>query len=128
MKRGRMSRLDEIKKRLESATSGPWTAVNNYADYYHLESKDEQIINEKGICGHEDAALIANIPTDLKYLIARVEKLEKFRAIAEQTVVALEALPTMSTDIILFTQVFASKIQEALAEDDLETTNKGEIK
>ncbi len=65
-----MTRLEQIKSRLEKATPGPW-------------STDDESIN----CGSDTLALfsdktsnlrfIANAPTDIKYLISQLKEASK---------------------------------------------------
>jgi hypothetical protein len=61
-------RLDEIKARLEAATPGPWSHT---CDDVLDEKKNRVCWDVRG----NDAYLIANAPTDLRDLIAEVERL-----------------------------------------------------
>jgi hypothetical protein len=89
-------RTAEIRARLQAATPGPWHAddgdfgcvmVGNYgwvtpagvnAPEYDVDTPQ----------GHADAELIAHAPTDLAYLLARVEELERQLGKARQYLLA----------------------------------------
>ncbi len=85
-------RLKEIKARLEEATPGPWrwemdrhTALRgpNHQDVFHTYGYER--MGDRGDSGltideeDPDAILIANAPTDIAWLVQRVEELEKDR-------------------------------------------------
>jgi hypothetical protein len=72
-----MTRIDDIKKRLAFATHGPWTPQGKdvraiYRHFDHMVCLASTELN---------AQLIAHAPSDLQYLLDRVEKLE---AVVEQ--------------------------------------------
>lgn len=84
-------REDEIRKRLEAATPGEWTVQTrewvdgglrlkarwiegSHHDYNHNDEEPE------GRLANADAALIANAPSDLRYLLEKVERLERENA------------------------------------------------
>ena len=61
--------LEDIKKRLEAATPGPWEISCDT-----LVMAEDIYITEIDSHG-DDAELIANAPTDIAWLIAEVERL-----------------------------------------------------
>lgn len=86
-----MSMLEDIKKRLEAATDGPW----HQSDYDDCSIHREDRL---GICDlrHKDGTkrrnadrnsrFIANAPTDIAFLLAEVERLTKENSDLEYTV------------------------------------------
>lgn len=97
--------LEEIRERLAKATSGPWEwwapdeslTEQGVMTHAHPDIQRDQsgnIVHAVTICRGmtgparaENADLIAHAPTDLAYLLARCDALEKLRA-------KIEALPT----------------------------------
>ncbi|MFG3340560.1 hypothetical protein [Glycomyces sp. NPDC048151] len=80
-------RAAEIRARLDAVSTGPWsTEYNDYGDewWFGGSSGDGENVLSFGDddCGvlagrhRSEAALIANAPTDLAYLLGRVEELE----------------------------------------------------
>lgn len=73
-----MTRLDEIKARLEKATPGPW-AVAGRNGYLNQVEIAPAIATAYG-AGEEvqaNAALIAHAPADIAYLLGEVERLRE---------------------------------------------------
>lgn len=77
-------RLDEIRKRLEAATPGPWfyrnAGVRKKCKKAEIKLADcpvafrgPDIEEHKG--GYNDAEFIAHAPEDIAYLLAEVERL-----------------------------------------------------
>jgi len=56
-----MSRLEEIRKRCENASEGPWVSSEMIGDEY---------------VSNADAAFIAHARDDVPWLLARIEELE----------------------------------------------------
>lgn len=83
-----MTRIDEIRKRLEAATLGPWTKHGDGdKSVYHIKviDKDERgrrrhrfiaACSSHGCNNKEDAEFIANAPEDIRFLLDRVKELE----------------------------------------------------
>lgn len=70
-----MNRLDEIARRLEAATPGPWEA--GYDGGWTVETKDAVIVDmtdSEAEQGRIDADFIAHAPTDLAALLAAVRE------------------------------------------------------
>ena len=82
-----MKGLDEIKARLDAATPGSWIWMDGLDAIWAFSDTYDDIRDETPstvFCfdtrvGYEteNAELIANTPTDMRRLIARVEKLEQ---------------------------------------------------
>jgi hypothetical protein len=64
-----MSRIDDIKARLAAATPGRWRVANHGT--WEVEASPNVLVADCGTIDHakEDAALIANAPADLAYLL-----------------------------------------------------------
>lgn len=98
-----MSRLDEIRQRLEKATPGPWVAttwINTSGGWAAVgplhdteDDPDDASCFYDGCepnCQHDkaaqaDAALIANAPADLAYLLWRLELAEAVFQVLTET-------------------------------------------
>lgn len=73
-----MGRIEEIKKRLEKATPGPWKRVFD-------ECGEEEMIEPTGYYGYgkqkanvyADGDLIANAPDDLRFLLAELARTQR---------------------------------------------------
>ena len=70
------SREAEIQARLDAATPGPWRAVPDREGRLYAIDSDSDYITLHNTAPRQDAELIANAPTDLAYLLARVATLE----------------------------------------------------
>ena len=73
-----MSKLDEIRERLEAATEGPWDWCSELWQLRHMTGKYvcTEVLHAKGTLPTDnDAEFIANAPTDIAYLLAEVERL-----------------------------------------------------
>lgn len=73
-----MSRLNEIRQRLEKATPGPWTIKHRQNV---ITSDGRGATTASGLDGDNErneanASLIANAPADLAYLLERVTALQ----------------------------------------------------
>ena len=90
-----MTPLAEIKWRLWMATPGQWmvTPHNVYDKFISVERKDGGCWGGPALCkvqnddepnGESNADLIANAPSDLAYLIARVEALQEVYEAAQE--------------------------------------------
>lgn len=81
-----MTRLEEIKGRLERATPGPWLRNGNRVDAVNEEKCGLAFIAAPVaiIPDMNDIPLIANAPSDLAYLIARVEALQEVYEAAQE--------------------------------------------
>ena len=89
-----MSRIDEIRDRLDKATPGPWEATYEPSDRWtsitgqaHDDGGRWLLCPEVATCegeGHTDADLIANAPADLAWLLGEVERLSAERMQPEQ--------------------------------------------
>lgn len=85
--------LDEIERRANSATPGPWEGKRNGGMY----ARDREPVFETG-CGccsdpdltDENSAFIAHARTDVPALIARVRELETQLRIERENVAELE--------------------------------------
>ena len=70
-----MSRIDEIKARLEAATPGPWytceRAVEALPGFYPILIAE----TARGLRGLPDAQLIAHAPDDIAYLLGEIDRL-----------------------------------------------------
>lgn len=83
-----MSREEEIKARIAAATAGPWRVEGE--TWLEVRGTQDPIADMPGsIRDQADAALIANAPADLAYLLSENERL---RAAAEQAANAFEDL------------------------------------
>ena len=71
-----MSRLDEIKHRLVNVTPGPWECHANIGYCGIMTEAGETLLAGDGCCV-ADAILVAHAPTDIAWLVAEVERLEK---------------------------------------------------
>ena len=69
-----MSRIDEIKARLEAATPGPWytceRAVEALPGFYPILIAE----TARGLRGLPDAQLIAHAPDDIAYLLGEIDR------------------------------------------------------
>jgi hypothetical protein len=80
-----MSRIDEIRKRVEAATPGPWRFDLNRRFIESLETFEklaegayDRLEEDSYIdIADKNADLIANAPSDLAFLLAEVERLRK---------------------------------------------------
>jgi hypothetical protein len=75
-----MTRIDDIRKRLEAATPGPWE-MNGSGPGYILEDATSGHAIRCEVCPPEetipiDYEFIANAPTDIAYLLRLVEEYE----------------------------------------------------
>jgi hypothetical protein len=79
-------RLDEIRKRLEAITPGPWHALppddgtsyfpingQDFKGRYGVENQNRAVFYASGFCTGNDADFIANAPADIAYLLAELE-------------------------------------------------------
>jgi hypothetical protein len=78
----RMSRIDEIRKRLDAATPGPWVHATPWKGVRHVTQEGPRCdwITCHGFQGTnrvEDGDFIANAPSDLAFLLAEVERYKK---------------------------------------------------
>lgn len=83
-----MKKLDEIEARLKAATPGPWGHDDGHVlvkgdcgfqstpSQYHWECPEDGYNIPEPMDADNDCEFIANAPTDIAYLIARVKKLE----------------------------------------------------
>lgn len=69
-----MTKLEEIKERLEKATPGPWHIgqLNESTDSAWIESTELQDICE--VVTRNDEPFICSAPTDIAYLLTKVEE------------------------------------------------------
>lgn len=80
-----MTRLEEIRARLDKATPGPWEArVNDLTDEVIIEHEQEYRWQVAWIAdtykrdwAMPDADLIANAPADLAWALSEIERLSK---------------------------------------------------
>jgi len=73
-----MNRIDEIRKRLEAASPGPWKL--EYSDGPRISRGNGLTIFEIRYAWAEaDCDLIANAPDDMRYLLAEADALEHER-------------------------------------------------
>ncbi len=74
-----MSKLDEIKQRLERATPGPWTRAEEHEGRCSIEpihcSIKKTWILQANTNWESDVDFIANVPTDIRWIIGEVERL-----------------------------------------------------
>lgn len=97
-----MTRIIEIKERLAAATPWPWTVFNDHPLHSApVVCADGSFKGGIFVCacntsadnsGIKDANLIANAPSDIAYLLERIEELEKYIEKLEMVVVAVENL------------------------------------
>ena len=64
-----MSRLDDIEARLKAATPGPWTDDAEECVVFTAGGAEEIADIYSGERSAENAALIANAPTDIEWLL-----------------------------------------------------------
>jgi hypothetical protein len=79
-----MTRIEEIKARLESATATPWDC-DGLAETGHtylsiFEGTNKGRVIATGITRHEDADLLLNAPEDIAYLLAELRKRDEVLA------------------------------------------------
>ena len=86
-----MTRIDDIKARLDAATDGPWGVdeIEGCVDYDGTDgviSRGVRALPNRGglnqgdqyeLFSLEDATFIANAPTDIAYLLRLVEELDE---------------------------------------------------
>lgn len=78
-----MTTIAEIKKRLEAATPGPWRRYfdDDFGDYgigLKREIKEpEYAYRVGGINKSDDSKFIAHAPTDIAFLLEKLERFEK---------------------------------------------------
>lgn len=72
-----MERIHQIKARLAAATPGPWEWYCPRL-YYKIMSGDNYVMEAtEGVRSGNDAEFIANAPTDIEFLLAEVDRLQK---------------------------------------------------
>lgn len=72
-----MSRVDEIKARLEAATPGPWR-TNKFVTFIEAEKDGEFICQFPNYYNYNgNSNLVANAPADIAFLLSEVERLKK---------------------------------------------------
>ena len=83
-----MTKLEEIRKRLEKATPGPWYEIDQLGCDGLVYSESARYRDVETVCaavisiGHynanlDDIPFIANAPTDIDYLLRVVDELER---------------------------------------------------
>lgn len=75
-----MSRLDDIRKRLEAATDGPWFTNDGKVGNRMIEGTDHvSMIGDLSIdlLGEDNALFISSSPTDIAHLLKVVDHLEQ---------------------------------------------------
>jgi hypothetical protein len=87
-----MSKLDEIKQRMNAATPGPWASIGDWGSIYVAQEDD---FTEVAWCPDhddrpDDMTFIANAREDVPWLVTRVEELT---AAAEAALEVMPALP-----------------------------------
>jgi len=71
------NRIDEIGTRLEAATRGDWSVgPSQYINRLAIEPAIGEVYGS-GVELEANAALIANAPADIRYLLAEVNRLRK---------------------------------------------------
>jgi hypothetical protein len=80
-----MTRLTNIKSRLAAATEGPWRGdCHDGSLKYHLYGADDSVVltvdhknGDYGFGDEADAVFVIHAPTDIAWLVKRVEHLER---------------------------------------------------
>lgn len=86
-----MTRIDEIRERLDKATPGPWEADgSSIAQHWSRPGPWEEVVSTEvdcmaycyggsaqGVIHESDADLIANAPADLAWCIEYIDELER---------------------------------------------------
>jgi hypothetical protein len=82
--------IEQIRKRLEAATPGPWHALppddgtsyfpingQDFKGRYGVENKSRAVFYASGFCTANDADFIAHAPADIRFLLAELEATQK---------------------------------------------------
>lgn len=72
-----MSRLDEIRARVEAATPGPWAYWTDEFDVDEIKTHDGLVNIGVSIFEHEDAAFVAASRDDVPYLLGELAQSQK---------------------------------------------------
>ena len=70
-----MTRIDEIRERLDKATPGPWEVDTDGSGGHGVFSDDEHMNPVCLYAKSEDIDLIANAPADLAWCLRKIERL-----------------------------------------------------
>jgi len=93
-----MTRLDQIRERLEKAARGPWRIADApYTNRLFLRNKDDQTI--LALSGHHsDLEFISKLREDLVYLLKHTDKQEhKLRTLSVQNLKLVQEVARKST-------------------------------
>ena len=87
-------RINEIRKRLAAATPGPWLWCYDGSSTWSIGPHDPQVervarterYKNDWDAGSANAQLIANAPTDIAFLLSRLEAAEKALRASERVI------------------------------------------
>jgi hypothetical protein len=111
-----MSKLDEIKQRMNAASPGPWASIGDWGSIYVAQEDD---FTEVAWCPDhddrpDDMTFIANAREDVPWLVTRVEELT---AALNELITAADPHTNMS-DVVLLDAL--SRARQAVAKASID--------